>query len=81
MGKPKLLFAFPSNYSLRLFRLVSELFACDRQTDNEDHYYSWPHIVADQLITLLITLGLHISPRQPISAIYTQSCSEYNLTI
>jgi len=32
----------------RLSRLVSEIFACDRQTDslrqtdNADHYYSWP---------------------------------------
>jgi len=25
-----------------LSRLVSEIFACDRQMDNADHYYSWP---------------------------------------
>jgi len=37
----------PSSYSrfivtIGLPRLVSEIFACDRQTDNADHYYSWP---------------------------------------
>jgi len=37
----------PDSYSSflvtkRLSRLVSEIFACDRQTDNADHYYSWP---------------------------------------
>jgi len=37
----------PSSYShfivtIGLSRLVSEIFACDRQTDNSNHYYSWP---------------------------------------
>jgi len=41
----------PVSYSsflvtIRLSRLVSEIFACDRrrdrQTDNADHYYNWP---------------------------------------
>jgi len=32
-----------------LSRLVLEIFVCDRQTDNVDHYYSWFHTVAGQL--------------------------------
>jgi len=37
----------PSSYSsflvtTSLSRLVLEMFACYRQTDNENHYYSWP---------------------------------------
>jgi len=36
----------PSSYSslivtIGLSHLVAETFACDRQTDNTDHYYSW----------------------------------------
>jgi len=38
-----------------LSRLVSEIFACDRWTDNVNHYYSWPHNVAGQLIKLALT--------------------------
>jgi len=47
----------PDSYSsflvnIGLSRLVSEIFARDRQTDGENanHYYSWPHIVAGELI-------------------------------
>jgi len=37
----------PSSYlrfivTVGLSHLVSEIFVCDRQTDNADHYYSWP---------------------------------------
>jgi len=39
--------------TILLSRLVSEIFVYDKQTDgktdNADHYYSWPHIVAGQL--------------------------------
>jgi len=35
---------------MRLSRLLSEIFAYNRRTDNADHYHSWPHIVAGQLI-------------------------------
>jgi len=38
IGKPSFL------VTTGLSRLVSEIFACDRQMDNADHYYSWlPH--------------------------------------
>jgi len=45
--------SFLVTIGLRLSRLVSEIFACDRQTDgqtdNADHNYSWPHIAAGKL--------------------------------
>jgi len=46
----------PDSYSsflvtMGLSRLVSEIFACGRQTANVDRYYSLPHVVAGQLTT------------------------------
>jgi len=46
--------------TIRLSRLVSRIFTCDRQTDrrldNADHYYSCRHIVAGQLIICIILM-------------------------
>jgi len=47
----------PSSYSrfivtISLSRLVSEIFTRDRQTDNADHYYSWPPRCGGQLIII-----------------------------
>jgi len=59
----------PVSYSsflviMRLSCLVSEIFACDRQanrqTDNADHYNSWPHIVVGQLIKLNVKGSRHL---------------------
>jgi len=64
----------PDSYSSFLVpmgvpRLVSEIFVCDRQTDgrtnNVDHYYSWPHTVAGQLITETSTRWLWLFAQLP----------------
>jgi len=53
IAKPGFLFEFLSNHiSISLSFGDIRVWQTDRRTDNVDHYYSWPHIVAGQLINV-----------------------------